>query len=243
MTSIDENIAEKIIIWDYSSVANFYNSRPDYAVESISHLLSVDPKRICDIGAGTGKLTHRLTPFAEVIAVEPNENMRFIGQSVQGATWICATAEATGLPNNHFDLVTFGSSFNVCDKVLALNEAHRLLNDTGRFACLWNHRDLKDPLQQKIEEVIVDFLPNYQYGDRRDDQYGIISTVFNNTKKYIFPFVVELSSESIANAWRSHVTLKQQAGDKFESICEKIHDILPIMVSVPYYTVMWMGHK
>ena len=39
----------------------------------------------------------------------------------------------------------------------------------GWFACMWNHRDVEDPIQKNIENIITSFIPNYDYGLRRQD--------------------------------------------------------------------------
>ena len=53
-----------------------------------------------------------------------------------------------------YHMTTFGSSFNVCDRQKALIESKRILVHRGWFACMWNHRDLEDPLQKEIESII-----------------------------------------------------------------------------------------
>ncbi len=70
--------------------------------------------------------------------------------------------------------VLFGSSFNVVDQHAALHEVCRLLVPDGWFACMWNHRDLDDPVQLKIESIIKAAIPGYSYGSRREDPRGVI---------------------------------------------------------------------
>ena len=50
--------------------------------------------------------------------------------------WFEGTGENTGRENSKFDIVTFGSSFNVCDGQLALTETLRILKPSGWFACI-----------------------------------------------------------------------------------------------------------
>ena len=98
-----------------------------------------------------------------VTAVEPNDSMRELGKSrtksLKKINWKEGTGEVTGLENDSFDLVTFGSSFNVCDRQEALRETHRILRPGGWFACFWNHRDLNNPIQKEIEVLIGDKIP------------------------------------------------------------------------------------
>ena len=40
---------------------------------------------------------------------------------------------------------------------------------------MWNHRNLDDEFQQKIENVIKTNIDGYNYGSRREDQTEIIN--------------------------------------------------------------------
>ncbi len=108
--------------WDYTELAQAYLQRPDYAADAVDEIVAcpgLEPgAQVCDMGAGTGKLT---LPLLErgmtVTAVEPNDAMRTLGiqqtNNRPGITWVEGTAEKHGLPHDSFQLVTFGSSFTV----------------------------------------------------------------------------------------------------------------------------------
>jgi len=69
--------------WDYSELAESYQSRPDYSEDAVNALLSIAKTKqgdlVCDIGAGVGHLTLMLEKYNLVVtAVEPNEAMRSI---------------------------------------------------------------------------------------------------------------------------------------------------------------------
>lgn len=38
----------------------------------------------------------------------------------------------------------------------------------------WNHRDLNDPLQSEIENILRKHILDYGYGTRREEQTGVI---------------------------------------------------------------------
>ena len=164
-------------VWDYTQHAQFYAFRPNYAQKAVDLLFALvkgekSNIKVADIGAGTGNLTKMLLEKgAEVYAVEPNDAMREIGIACtqdQKVTWIRATGLENGLESGAFDWVTFGSSFNVMDRDLALKESHRLLKKEGYFSCLWNHRNLKDEIQTTAENLIKEILPQYTRGVRRE---------------------------------------------------------------------------
>jgi SAM-dependent methyltransferase len=241
--------------WDYTSLASHYDKRADYAGGAIDQMLSLTkPDRarpVGDIGAGTGKLTKLLLERGyAVLAVEPNDRMREIGiENTRGkpATWSVGTGEETGLQSNAFDLVTFGSSFNVTDRARTLVEVSRLLKTRGWFACMWNHRDLDDPLQAACERVISESIPGYEYGTRREDQTAVIraSGLYDEPVTIEGRINNEISREDFMIAWKSHATLQRQAGSKFDDIVGKLERLVTdhTNVVVPYTTRIWAARK
>lgn len=243
------------VAWDYTALANSYDKRADYCPKTLDRLCAqagtqVDSP-VADIGAGTGKLA---IPLAQrgfrVSAVEPNAAMRALGlRNSRGLpiVWSEGTGEETGLVSGAFDLVTFGSSFNVVEQFKALAEAARLLKSFGTFACLWNHRDLDDPLQAKIEAMICDQIPGYLYGKRREDPTAVIdaSGAFGPVTAIEDRFLIDVSTADFVEAWRSHGTLQRQAGEQFLSIVERIERMLREreIVSVPYFTRAWYAKR
>lgn len=237
--------------WDYSALAGHYDKRADYANEAIDKMLDVTrPDRtrpIADIGAGTGKLTKMLLARSyTVCAVEPNDAMREYGiRNTAGSPvrWITGTGEQTGLPDASFDLVTFGSSFNVTDRPRALREVARIARPRGWFACMWNHRDLDDEVQRLCEKIIRKWIPEYDYGSRREDQTEVIcaSGLFEEPIRVEHLVVHEITLHDFVDAWRSHATLQRQAGEAFDAIIRDIENALCKRgtIDVPYTTRLW----
>ena len=161
--------------------------------------------------------------------------------------WRVGTGEETGLATALYDLVTFGSSFNVTDRGRALAEAARILRPRGWFACMWNHRDLDDEVQQICEQIIRDRIPGYDYGTRREDQTAVIreSGLFQEPEVIEEKTVHVLSLDDFVEAWRSHATLARQAADRFPAIIEAIAGALAgrSEISVPYTTRLWAARR
>jgi len=242
--------------WDYTALASAYVDRPDYSSSAIDEMLETaglsKGMRACDIGAGVGHLSiPMLERGIRVDAVEPNDAMRELGikrtKNFAEVHWFEGTGEKTGRESGRYDLVTFGSSFNVTDRPKALKEARRILRPAGWFACMWNHRDLADPLQAAVEDVIRKHLPDYGYGVRREDQTEIIveSGLFKRPVQIEGKVVHAVSAESWANAWRSHATLERQAGGKFSAIVDDIIAYVsahaPTQIRIPYTTRIWVA--
>ena len=244
--------------WDYSDLAKAYLKRPQYAAQAVDAMLkvaSVEPgQNVCDVGAGVGHLTKLLLGRQlRVTAVEPNDSMRELGireTHAESVKWVEATGEDTGLVENSFRLVTFGSSFNVCDRGKALIESSRILESHGWFACMWNHRVLSDPLQATIEALISQNISDYSYGTRREDQYAVIkdSGLFEDVTKISARVSHEVPVAEFVEAWKSHATLERQAGSNFRVLVSQIEKVClehqsDGLVVVPYETNLWMAQK
>jgi ubiquinone/menaquinone biosynthesis C-methylase UbiE len=240
--------------WDYTELAEAYLKRPDYSESAIDQALLFaklsPPALVCDVGAGVGHLTRMLLGRGyQLVAVEPNDEMRKRGidttRTYQNVSWFEGTGEATGQADDQFDLVSFGSSFNVVDRQKALVETSRILRPFGWFMCLWNHRDLDDPLQARVEALIKNHLPEYSLGSRREDQTQIISS----SGLFSAPCLIEgrithrMRVDDWIMAWRSHATLARQAGNSFASIVKDIAELVRGQehVDIPYTTRLWIA--
>lgn len=244
--------------WDYTNLADAYLKRSDYSVQAINEVLAFmkipSKAKVCDVGAGNAILTISLAQKGfSISAVEPNDAMRENGinrtLSLTNVKWYEGTGENTGQPSSTFDLVTFGSSFNVTDRSLALKECSRILKPKSWFVCLWNHRDLNDTIQSEIEGIIKAYIKNYDYGSRREDQTPVIdeSGLFLEVHKREGYVCHKQNTEDFVEAWRSHGTLHKQAGDKFEEIIKEIESLLlrkdqPEII-IPYITRIWFAQR
>jgi ubiquinone/menaquinone biosynthesis C-methylase UbiE len=244
--------------WDYTKLAESYLRRPNYSQMAFDSFISITKAKpnmkCCDIGAGVAHLTLMLAEFGlGITAIEPNDAMRKNGiertQGFKNIKWLEGTGESTNQPTNEFDIVTFGSSFNVCDRYLTLNEVARILKERGWFICLWNHRDLNDPIQREIENIIRSSLPEYKYGARREDQTEIIngSGLFSNITEFSGTISHTQTIVECVDAWRSHATLMRQSGPQFPSIIKNINSFLITLkkpeINIPYRTLGWAAQK
>ena len=141
----------------FGLAADLYErGRPDYPAPAIVWLverLGLRPGRtVVDLAAGTGKLTRLLVPSgAEVIAVEPIAQMRAL---IRGPRAIEGTAERMPLPDQSVDAVTVGQAFHWFHDEEALGEIHRVLRPGGGLGLIWNTRDMTDPVQAAVSEII-----------------------------------------------------------------------------------------
>lgn len=143
-----------------AGAAAYEIARPGYPDEAVAILatdLGVAPATtVCDLAAGTGKLTRRLVDLgASVTAVEPVAAMREQAQTtVPGAEVVDGTAEAIPLPDASVDVVTVAQAFHWFDADAALAEIARVLKPGGGLALLWNERDERTAWVAEMSRLI-----------------------------------------------------------------------------------------
>jgi SAM-dependent methyltransferase len=142
------------------SVESYERGRPGYppaAVDFLAARLRLGPGRtVVDLAAGTGKLTRPLLATgAEVVAVEPVAEMR--AALPAGARAVDGTAEGMPLSTGSADAVTVAQAFHWFDGHAALAEIHRVLRPDCSLAVVWNRRQMDDPLNQAIEELLAPY--------------------------------------------------------------------------------------
>ncbi|WP_410593306.1 class I SAM-dependent methyltransferase [Amycolatopsis sp. lyj-23] len=133
-----------------SRAAEYAEHRPDYPREAIEWGLSGasgTPRRVLDLGAGTGKLTLGLTALGlDVTAVEPDPEMRAqLERAVPSVTSLAGQAERIPLPDGAVDAVFVGQAFHWFDVPVALTEIGRVLRPGGVCVPLWNYEDESVP--------------------------------------------------------------------------------------------------
>ena len=117
---------------------------------------------------------------------------------------------------------------------------------------MWNHRDLNDPIQEGIENIIKSKVPEYGYGVRREDQSLEInkSELFNPVIQLNSKIIHYQSIEECLEAWRSHGTLQRQAKNKFNEVISSIGEYLNNLsdtikinnkIEIPYKTNIWIA--
>ena len=128
-----------------ATAAHYHAYRPSYPPALIDWILALpglpSNPAVGDIACGTG-ITTRLFAArgADVVGIDPNEDMLAFARREGGARYVKGEAEATGLPDRSVDLVTVGQGFHWFDVPVALRELFRILRPGGWCAAFWNRR-------------------------------------------------------------------------------------------------------
>lgn len=132
--------------------ARFRPGYPDALLDWLWQEAKLVPgSRIADIGSGTGIFSEQLLARGlEVWGVEPNTDMRALAEEAlagrAGFTSVSGDAEATGLAEHAFDLVTAAQSFHWFDPGPFGEECRRILKPDAPVALIWNSREPRNAL-------------------------------------------------------------------------------------------------
>lgn len=143
-----------------SAAATYEAGRPDYPREAVEFLLESlgdRPRRVADVGAGTGKLTRvvRSLPRTEAVAIDPDEKMLAALQAaVPGVPTFIGTAERLPLPDASVDAVVLGQAWHWVDPVAGSAEIGRVVRSGGVLGLIWNVRDESVDWVRRLTDIM-----------------------------------------------------------------------------------------
>jgi SAM-dependent methyltransferase len=158
----------------FGTAADRYDRyRPTYAADAVRWALGGDPRRVADLGAGTGILSRLVRELGhDVVAIEPDDQMRARLLRVSpGVAAMEGTAEEIPLPDASVDAVVAGQAYHWFDPERAHPEIARVLRPGGVFAAFWNDADLSAAWTVRMAEIIdgssaARGRPRLELGDR-----------------------------------------------------------------------------
>lgn len=151
---------------DFGQVANSYaNSREDIPATLMDSLLLrnifLDGKIVADIGAGTGALTRKMAMRkANVVGIEPSQELltqAAVLNKMKNFTipYRQGTAEATGLDDSQYDIVTVMRAWHWFDRPKAIDEVKRILKAKGTLIVIDSGFLSGPPVVEKTFEILT----------------------------------------------------------------------------------------
>jgi len=142
-----------------SIAANYDRYRPGYPPALINELMTLAPRRVLDIGCGTGKAARMLAERGvEVLGVEIDERMADVARS-HGIDVEVASFESWDDRGRTFDMIISGQAWHWVDPVAGPVKAARLLEPGGTMALFWNTDRKREPLATAIDNVYSEQVP------------------------------------------------------------------------------------
>jgi SAM-dependent methyltransferase len=153
-------VVHEVAAAGFSDAADYEAARPSYPPDAIAWLveqLRVAPGTyLCDLAAGTGKLTRLLAPTgARLFAIEPVPGMRAAFRTVlRDVPVVAGTAEALPLRGGSLDALVAAQAWHWFDHDRAIAEARRVLRSGGGLSLLWNARDRSEPWVDAVWQIM-----------------------------------------------------------------------------------------
>ncbi len=183
--------------------AELYESiRPSYPPEAARWILGEAPRRVVDLGAGTGKFTRVLASLGhEVVAIEPDPGMRaLLVQILPGVTALAGSAESMALPSESVDAVVAAQSFHWFANDMARAEIARVIRRGGVFGPIWNVRDDSVPWVAELTRTVLQGDGLSSFTDSYEHDFG---PAFGDRERADFRFSVEHTVASLLDLVRS----------------------------------------
>jgi SAM-dependent methyltransferase len=226
----------------FGAAADAYErARPSYPEAAIDWLLSPVPRRVLDLGAGTGKLTRHLRARGlDVVAVEPSEGMRAqLSWSLPDVPVMAGSAERIPLQDASVDAVVVGQAWHWFDPVHAVPEVARVLKPGGWLGLIWNIRDRRDPWMDAFSGLE----PEHDNSEA-DSENPRVGPPFGPVERFDLPWRQSTTPEALIDllASRSYVIVLPEA--ERAALLAKVRQFLATdastagktEISVPYVT-------
>lgn len=234
------------------AAADYERARPTYPPEAIQLLRSEvgvgAGTRVCDLAAGTGKLTRLLVSTgASVVAVEPVAGMRDqLCAAVPEAEVLDGVAEAIPLADHTVDVVTVGQAFHWFRFDEALAEIARVLRPRGAVVILFNERDSSIPWMAEWNRVI-DWHRRTIARYQDTDWTAVLSSAgFDGVDNARIHWEESMTRDRLAARVRSvsyiaeePASVQQEFVDRVLAIVDGFDEPFP----VPYRTHLWWARR
>jgi SAM-dependent methyltransferase len=125
-------------------------------VDAVDWLVGEEPRRVLELGAGTGKLTRTLVELGhDVLATDPDAAMlEVLDREVPGVPSLVGSAEDLDVPSQTVDAVVVAEAFHWFDPERALPEIARVLRPGGHLALVWNEWDQRVPWVKRLARLL-----------------------------------------------------------------------------------------
>lgn len=226
---------------------HYQRVRPGYPADSADWLVPAGARDAVDVGAGTGKFAALLLERGlSVAAVDPSADM--LEQLRAHYPEIAATpgtAEATGLPDSAFDVVSVAQAWHWCDPLPASTELARILRPGGTLGLIWNQLDTSVPWVHRLSRIM-------HAGDvYKPDFRPVVGLEFDGLESHMTRWEDSLSTADIVELTKSR-SYYLRAGEATRNkvlanldwyLHEHLGHNAQDLIALPYLTLTWRARK
>ena len=165
----------------FGAVAADYAAwRPGYPAELVAFLVGgehghAQPRRVLDLGAGTGQLSESLVGAGhDVVAADTSADMLAqLSLRLPGVPTLVARAEDLPLPDDDVDVVVAAQAAHWFDPVAAAREFRRVLRPGGAVGFVWHKREDSAPWAAALNQLLAADARDQQ-GDRPEGNQAVV---------------------------------------------------------------------
>jgi len=232
----------------FGPAADLYDAiRPSYPAAALEWALGAPPRRVVDLGAGTGILTRALLGLGyQVVPVEPDEAMcAKLAARTPGAVPLAGRAEAVPLADGQADAVVAGQAYHWFDQDATHREAARVLRPGGVFAPIWNIRDNDVPWVRELSAIAGSVRNNHGgvFNGEIDHDFG---PAFGPVERAHFRHEVPMTADRLVMLMASRSYYITATPERQASIEAAIRDLaarLPEHFALPYVTIAYRAGR
>ena len=231
----------------FGAAADLYDRiRPSYPPEAVRWVLGDEPRRVVDVGAGTGIFSRVLASLGhQVVAVEPDEGMRLkLAATSPDVRVVAGAAESIPLPDAGVDAVVAAQAYHWFDHDLAHAEIARVLRSGGVFAPIWNVRDESvDWVEELTRRASLDD------GSRRFREYEIergFGHLFGPVETARFRHSTLHTADTLVALVQSrsyYLTADEATKEQIEASVRELAGRLPETFELPYVTEVYRARR
>jgi SAM-dependent methyltransferase len=187
------------------AAADYDRVRPGYPEQVVRWLIGERPRRVVDLGAGTGIFSRMLAAHGhQVLPVEPDPAMRERLVGATGLVPLAGSAEEIPLRDASVDAVTAAQAYHWFDAARALPEIVRVLRPGGVFCPLWNIRDDAVPWVREFSRLLAKMPDHDGGGSGVHARLALtLGGVFHPPERALFRHAVAYTAESLVALIRS----------------------------------------
>ncbi|MDO6144071.1 class I SAM-dependent methyltransferase [Paenarthrobacter aurescens] len=221
--------------------------RPGYPGDSADWLIPARAQTAADLGAGTGKFTALLVERGlEVAAVDPSADMlKQLRRAYPHVMALEGTAEATGLADSAFDVVSVAQAWHWCEPLAASTEIARILRPHGVLGLIWNQLDTSLPWVHRLSRIM-------HAGDVHKPGFRpVIGPEFEGLEHHVTAWQDALTPEDIMELTKSRsyylrandATREKVLGNLKWYLYDHLGHAPGEAIGLPYVTQTWQAFK
>lgn len=230
-----------------AAAEEYERTRPSYPEPLIDDLVALQPQRVLDVGAGTGKASELLVARGlDVLAVEPDRRMAAVARR-KGIAVEESAFERWDALGRCFDLIVAGQSWHWVSQPAGAQRAREVLRAGGHLAAFWNLGLPEPQAAAAFDAVYAEVAPSMSASDQRlrehmDDQRRHFETLrdtgFAPIELCTYPWTATYTADewvALIATHSDHATLPPEQRDR---LLARVHDAI---VSLGGFLVIELG--